>query len=128
MEIVRIGAIGIIGALLAVSFRSVKAEYSIYIGLATTLLIFYSTLQSFTLFADQIQTFWKLFDQESRFFGILLKVAGTAYICEFCAGICKDAGYGSIAGQIEIFGKVIVLLNGLPILLALIQTIQNFAG
>lgn len=128
MEIVRIGAIGIIGALLAASFRSVKAEYGIYIGLATALLIFYSTLQSFALFAEEIQTFWKLFDQESRFFGILLKVAGAAYICEFCSGICKDAGYGSVAGQIEIFGKVIILLNGLPILLTVIQTIQNFAG
>ena len=128
MEIIRIGVIGIIGVFLAVSFKTIKAEYGIYIGIATGLLIFFSTLQNFAKFTEEIGMFWEMFDQESHFFTILLKVSGIAYICEFCAGICKDAGYGAVAGQIEIFGKVMVLLHGLPILLAVIQTIQNFAG
>ena len=128
MEIIKIGTIGIVGVFLAVGFRTIKAEYGIYIGIATGLLIFFSTLQNFALFIEEIRSFWNMLDQESEFFGVLLKVAGVAYICEFCAGICKDAGYGSVAGQIEIFGKVMVLLNGLPILLAVVRTIQNFAG
>lgn len=128
MEIIQIGAIGLIGVFLAVGFKSVKAEYGIYIGIGIGLLIFYSTLQNFALFMEEISAFWKIFDQESRFFAILVKAAGVAYICEFCSGICRDAGYGSVAGQIEIFGKITVLLYGLPILLAVIQTIQNFAG
>lgn len=128
MEIMKIGAIGIAGVVLAAGFKSIKAEYAVYIGIATSLLIFLGTLQGFALFIQEISSFWNLLEGESPFFRVLLKVSGIAYICEFCSGICKDAGYGSVAGQIEIFGKIMVLLNGLPILLALISAIQNFGG
>lgn len=128
MEIIKIGAIGIAGVFLAVGFKSIKSEYAVYIGIATGLLVFFCTLQNFTLFIEEMRSFWSLLNGESKFLSILLKVAGIAYICEFCSGICKDAGYGAVAGQIEIFGKVMVLLNGLPILLAVVQTIQNFVG
>ena len=47
-------------------------------------------------------------------------------IAEFSAGICRDAGYQTMAGQIEIFGKLTILVMGLPVLLALLQTIQEF--
>ena len=57
---------------------------------------------------------------------ILLKVIGITYICEFSAGICKDAGYQAVAGQIEVLGKLSVMFAGLPILFAVIDQIQNF--
>ena len=56
----------------------------------------------------------------------MLKVIGITYICEFSSGICKDAGYQSVAGQIEILGKLTVMFSGLPILFAVIEQIQSF--
>ncbi len=55
-----------------------------------------------------------------------MKVIGITYICEFASGICKDAGYGSVAGQIEILGKLSVIFAGLPILFAVMEQIRNF--
>jgi stage III sporulation protein AD len=56
----------------------------------------------------------------------LLKMTGVTYIAEFSAGICKDAGYGALAGQIEIFGKLSILALSMPIVLALLETLQGF--
>lgn len=128
MEIAKIGMLGIVGVLLAVYFKSVKTEYGIYIGAAVGILIFGYTIQNLHFFMEEIQVFQIMMRQENGFFGILLKVVGITYICEFCAGICKDAGYGAVGGQIEIFGKVMVLLTGLPILLSVVETIENFKG
>ena len=61
-----------------------------------------------------------------EYLNILLKMIGITYICEFSAGICKDAGFQTIAGQIEVFGKVCILLFGLPIVISLMQTIGSF--
>jgi len=127
MEMIKIGMIGIIGVFLAVSFRSVKTEYAVYIGIVTGFVIFYFTVQNLIVFVEELKSLWNYMEQESGFFAILLKVSGIAYICEFSTGICKDAGYGAVAGQIELFGKVLVILTGLPVLLSVIQTIQNFA-
>jgi stage III sporulation protein AD len=53
-------------------------------------------------------------------------MTGVTYISEFSAGICKDAGYGALAGQIEIFGKLSILALSMPIVLALLETLQGF--
>ncbi len=121
-------SIGITGVLLAVFFRSVKAEYGVYIGVITGLLIFGITLENLAVFMDEVQLFQSIIQADNGFLTILLKIVGITYICEFCAGICRDAGYGAVGGQIEIFGKVMVLLTGLPILLSVVSTIQNFKG
>ena len=128
MEIMKIGSIGLIGVLLAVFFRTVRAEYGVYMGIATGMLIFWYTLQYLSVFMEEVHLLQAVTGQDNGFLAILLKVVGITYICEFCAGICKDAGYGAVGGQIEIFGKVMVLLTGLPILLSVIRTIQNFKG
>lgn len=56
----------------------------------------------------------------------LLKMAGITYIAEFASGICKDAGYGSLGTQIEIFAKLSILAVSMPILLALLETVKQF--
>ena len=62
--------------------------------------------------------------------GITIKPATPAQAVEpyleFSAGICKDAGYQAVAGQIEVLGKLSVMFAGLPILFAVIDQIQNF--
>ena len=56
----------------------------------------------------------------------LLKMTGITYIAEFSSGICKDAGYGALGNQIEIFGKLSILAVSLPVILALLETLQGF--
>ena len=41
-------------------------------------------------------------------------------------GICKDAGYQTIAGQIETFAKLTILALGMPVLTALLETVREF--
>ena len=48
------------------------------------------------------------------------------YIAEFASGICKDAGYQTIAGQIETFAKLTILALGMPVLTALLETVREF--
>ena len=57
---------------------------------------------------------------------ILLKIVGIAYIADFAASICRDAGYSAVAGQIELTGKISVLTVSTPIVLALLNTISEY--
>lgn len=56
----------------------------------------------------------------------LVKMIGITYVAEFASGICKDAGFGSLGTQIEIFGKLSILAISTPILLALLETLEVF--
>lgn len=125
-EIVKVAFLGIAGVLLAIQFKSTKAEYGIYIGLAISILIFCYALRQVEAVVLQFEKIRSYLNGTESYLSILLKVIGITYICEFSAGICKDAGYQAVAGQIEVLGKLSVMFAGLPILFAVIEQIQSF--
>ncbi|MCH5338073.1 MAG: stage III sporulation protein AD [Acetatifactor sp.] len=125
-EIVRVGFLGIAGVLLAVQFKSQKPEYAVYIGLGLGVLIFAYAIRQVEAVIGQLDRIKGYLGGAESYLSILLRVIGITYICEFSAGICKDAGYQSVAGQLEILGKLAVMFAGLPVLFAVIEQIQNF--
>ncbi len=127
-EIVKVGIIGILGVLTAIQFKAVKPEYSTYIGVALGLLIFAYTVQQLRTMLGSLAWMKALFEGSGGYLTILMKVIGITYLCEFSAGICKDAGYGAIAEQVEVLGKLSVMFAGLPILLAVVEQIQGYMG
>ncbi len=127
-EVIKVGMLGIIGILIAIQFRSQKPEYSTYIGLAIGILIFYYALKEFEAVISQFEVIQKYLGSGESYLAILLKVIGITYICEFSSSICKDAGYGTVAEQIEVLGKLSVMFAGLPILFAVIEQMQGFLG
>ena len=73
-----------------------------------------------------LQTVQESLPLQAGYFKILLKIIGITYIAEFASDLCKDAGYATIAGQIQMFGKLSVLAAGIPVLTALLETIRGF--
>jgi stage III sporulation protein AD len=127
MDMVRISLIGIVGVLFATALRSHKAEYGVYISVAVCLIVLGYATRYFTLILDSIEQMRGYLSENYHYLTVLLKAVGATYACEFCAGICKDAGYGGIAGQVEMLGKLYILLAGMPVLLALMESIQTLA-
>lgn len=128
MEMIRIVLVGLVGVLLAVPLKSYKAEYGVYIGVAVCLVILGYAMQYFAGILSAIEQLREYLKGSYSYIAVLLKAVGATYACEFCAGICKDAGYNGIAGQVEIIGKLYILLTGMPILIALLESIQSIAG
>lgn len=128
MDVIKISLIGVIGVLFAVSLKSYKAEYSIYIGTAVCLLILTYAVNYLTQILNEMESLQKYMGDNFQYLSLLLKAVGAAYICEFCSEICKDAGYAGIAGQVETMGKMYILWIGFPVLSALMESIQNIAG
>lgn len=128
MGIIQIGAIGVLGAILAIQFKSGKSEYGIYISIALSVLIFFSIVGRLETIVQVIKSIGKQIQIKSTYIMALLKMLGVTYVAEFASAICKDAGYQTIAQQIEIFSKLTILALSMPILIALLETIQAFLG
>ncbi len=126
MDMIQIGIIGAAGALLAVQFKSGKAEYGIYISIVLSLFIFLSVLGQMETIIESVRAIGRYLPIEQSYIGTLVKMLGITYIAEFSSGICKDAGYQTIAVQIETFGKLAVLVLSMPVLMALLGAIQDF--
>ena len=128
MEMVRIGILGVAGVMIALQFKTVKPEISLYMGFAVCIVIFTFSVNGMMQILSKMEELQKYISGSDSYFALLFKAVGITYISEFCASICKDAGYGAVAGQIEIFGKLTVLFMGMPVLMAVIENISSIAG
>lgn len=58
----------------------------------------------------------------------LLKMLGITYVADFSASVCREAGYGSVAGQIELFAKLSIVALSIPELWVLLRLIEQMTG
>lgn len=126
MKITTVAIIGIIAAILAVQLKTMKAEYSIYITLGAGILIIYFMLTELGTIMDLVNKIQSYISINSTYLTILVKMLGITYITEIASGICKDAGQSSLGSQIEIFGKLAILAISMPVIVALLETVQSF--
>ena len=126
MTVVTIAVTGIVAVLLAVSLKGIKGEYGTYVVMAAGFFIFLYGMGKLTTIIDTMKEIQSYIKINNIYLSTLVKMIGITYIAEFAAGICRDAGYGAVGTQIEIFGKLSVLAVSMPILLALIETLQVF--
>ena len=126
MSIIQIGILGVVGVLFAIQFKQEKAEIAIYICLGLSLLIFLEIFGHLKLLVETLKEIGSYIQIDASYITTLIKMLGITYLAEFSSGLCKDAGYQTIATQIEMFGKITILVLSLPILLALLRTIREF--
>ncbi len=126
MSIIQMAGVGVVGTLLALQFKNGKNEYAIYTVIAVSLVLFYGMKDKLELIQDTVSAISGLVNINTDYVAILLKMIGITYVAEFATGICKDAGYQTIASQIEIFAKLTILTFSMPVLEALLLTIKDF--
>lgn len=126
MEVVKIVMIGITGVLLALFLKESKPEYSVYLSFAVGICILGYAVEKLSYLFESIKKIQEFLPVDEKYVLVLLKMTGATYIGRFSSSICKDAGYAAIAGQIELFVKLYLMVLSLPVLLALVETIHNF--
>ena len=126
MTILTAAAAGLTAVLLAVQLKSVKSEYGVYLVMAAGVFIFLYGLGKMEVILDTLAQIRDSIQIESIYLDMLLRMIGIAYVAEFASGICRDAGYGALGSQIEIFGKLSILAVSMPVFGALLETVQSF--
>ncbi len=123
---IKIACIGLMAVFLAMTLKNIQSEYAMIIGIAACMILFGLSLTKLEVIMESIENLRQYVTINSTYIGIVLKVVGIAYISEFSANLCKDAGYSGIASQIEMFGKLSILVMSMPVLTTLLTTIQEF--
>lgn len=128
MDMIKIAMIGIGGVFLALLLKQQKSEYALYISLAAAVLILFFSVNRLQIVMETIETIESYIQVDGGLVKILIKMTGITYVAEFASGICKDAGFSAVGNQIEMFGKFSIMAVSVPVLLALIETVEGFIG
>ena len=126
MDIVKISLLGVCGVMLGFLLKSTKPEYASFITMAIGLLILWLAVGKVTYLFHTLDKIRESLPIDGNYISTLVKMIGITYIGQFSSSICKDAGYQAIGSQIELFCKLSVMVLSMPVLLALLETIQEF--
>ena len=126
MDILRISVLGVSGVLLAIFLKDRAPEYVSLISLGIGLVILGLAVGKIGYLFDSLEQLRESLPVDGSYVTTLLKMIGITYIGQFASGICKDEGYGSTGTQIELFCRLSVMVLSMPVLLALLDTIQGF--
>lgn len=121
--VVKIAVIGIVCSLLVMYLKNLKPEYGQLLLLAVGVVLSFFAFAYLKNMAELLEELTGKITLQKSYLTVLLKMIGIAYVCEFASNLCKDAGCQTIAGQVEMMGKLSMLFISTPIVTSLIEMI-----
>ncbi|PKM50045.1 MAG: stage III sporulation protein AD [Firmicutes bacterium HGW-Firmicutes-7] len=124
MEIVQIVIIGLC-AVIFIAVLDKHKEFGVYLRIVTGVIMFFIFIDKFDSIIILFNKLNALMNIDDMYMKILFQILGIAFVTEFGSQLCKDSGEKSIASNIEIAGRIIILVLSAPIVLGIINLIES---
>ncbi|MCR4434259.1 MAG: stage III sporulation protein AD [Clostridiales bacterium] len=123
MEILQIVGLGIVATVIILVVKTQRPEIAIQISIITGIILFLLVAGKLASVIALLEKYTGRVNIDMSYLTVLLKIIGIAYIAEFGAEVCKDAGESSIASKIEMAGKIVIAVLAVPIVTSMLDLI-----
>ena len=123
MSLISVVFAAVIVVLIALKLREMGSGYGILMSRGACVMVMYFVIGRFRQIAGYIDRLVSYVSVDITYIDIILKMIGIAYICQFATDICRDAGYQAIASQVEMAGKISLILLSMPVLMSVIDLV-----
>lgn len=120
---IKIALLGLLTIFLTMMAGSIKREYAIVVTVGATIILAMYGVSSLQSIVERIEALEKSVGVDREYLSILLKMVGIAYLTQLVVSLCRDAGNGAVAGQVNTVGKISMLIVSFPVLEALLKTV-----
>lgn len=125
MDIARWVGLGIGAAVLYAVLREARPEMAAVLSLAAGAALMLGVLGGVQEVTAAMRSLSGRVGLEGTYVSTLLRVIGIAYLAQFGAQACRDAGAGGIADKVELCGKVAVLSIAAPVVVSLMDVVTG---
>ena len=125
MNVFQLIGIGFIATVLSVFVKQHRPDLAVFIPITGSVIILYLMFPHLKAALNIFEDISDSMGISNQYIKIVIKVIGVAYVCQFAAELCKDAGESSIASKIEFGGKIIILGLSVPIIYSLLDLVKN---
>ena len=125
MVILKICAVALVCVVLIGIIRTWRPELTMEAVLCGSILLLSVIIGSLQQSLETIETLCGQLSHGKTYLPIILKSLGIAYVTEFTAAICTDAGEKSIADKVELAGKIAIFFVALPVFTSLLDLLNT---
>lgn len=120
--ILKIAVIAVAAAILSALLKESRPEYVLplqlgFVVLIASVVIAFASKKITGLFEN---TFGGLVD--GAYISVMLKGAFVSIACALCASLCRESGNRALGDIVEISGRVIIILFGIPLIESVVET------
>lgn len=120
--------VGLIAVIFCALLKKNNKELAVLLSLAACVLIAVLLLQLVAPLVDFFAGLRNLAGLDSEVMLPLTKAVGIGLLTQICSAVCKDAGESAVAGLVELCGGLLALYVSLPLLEAVLETVQTVSG
>lgn len=124
MDMLALGAVGVVAALFAVMVRQRAPEMALVLAMAACVLL-WNTLPLLESIRDVMEELASLTEISPTLLRPMLQTVGLALVTKLAAALCRDAGEGSLAAFVEVAGAAAAVLVALPLLKMVLQLVMG---
>jgi stage III sporulation protein AD len=123
LEIAQIVGLALVTTIMLLILRQEKPVMAIILSIVFSIVIFTFLMGKMTSIINVMSDLTKRAGINYFFLSTLLKILGVAYLAEFAAAICQDAGEQAVAKKVEFAAKIIIAVLALPIMVAILESL-----
>ncbi len=121
-------ALSMITVSICLILKKTNPEFSMLVSIIASIVIFTILASNFTPILDRINQYAIKFNLNNIYINTMLKALGICYLTQIASQTCVDSGYSSMAGKIEIAGKLTIVLLAIPMFSSLLETIEKLVS
>lgn len=127
MLIIKIAALVLAGGLLVLALKKEQPAFSYLVSICGAGAVLVLTFRQITPLLDLIETLTAYTPMGGgQSFGCVLQVLGIALVAQMAADFCRESGMSAAAGMVELCGRMLAMLQALPLLQSLVASLSFF--
>lgn len=112
----KVASVAIVALVFASVLRKNATEHSIFLSLATIILIFFAIAQGMEEILQGMYRLANIASLETSLLLPVVKTVGISILTKMTGELCRSGGEGGIATMVELSGTVLALLVALPLI------------
>lgn len=108
-----------ITAVLAAAVRAYRPEMGLQVAIAGGLILFCRAAAELAGVAQAAREMLSSAGIDGDVTALVMKVVGVAFTAQTAADVCRDSGENSLAGKVELCGRLMMVQASLPLIIKL---------
>ena len=121
----KLTAVGVVGAFFSLLLRDRVPEQALLVAVTSALVVLLLLGDAFDQWFSYLDRLMDASGLSREILAPLLKTVGISILCKFGGDLCREAGAKAAAGGIELGGTLLCLLLSMPLLMSLLNLLEE---
>ena len=125
IDIITVALLGMVTAVICVILKQYKPEFSAALAIGFSVILMLYLLTRITPIVNALETLANQSGIPTEFFTAVTKALGISILVGLACDSCVDAGQNSLASNIELAGKIAIVLLCIPLIGEIVEVVKK---